>query len=118
MWCILALYKIFKNKLIVFFVYPFFKAFFPAYSFATLYGDVANNYPQGDSPQYGYGTTFWYNMTEYTTTREYFDQGTIAGGKAVSVITGQRNGYQYSPAIENLSDVTDGQRSIKIEALS
>jgi hypothetical protein len=95
------------------------KVFFGcSYCFATLYGDVANNYPQGDSPQYGYGTNFWYNMTEYTATREYFDQGTISGGKSVSVTTGQRNGIYYSPAIENLSDVTDGQRSIKIEALS
>jgi hypothetical protein len=95
------------------------KVFFTSgYYFATLYGDVMNNYPQGDSPDYGYGRTFWYNMTEYTTTREYFDQGTITDGKCVSVITGQRNGYQYSPAIENLSDITNGQRSIKIEALS
>jgi hypothetical protein len=98
------------------------KVFFGcSYCFASLYGDVINNYPQGDSPDYGdngrYGRTFWYNMTEYTTTREYFDQGTIAGGKAVSVITGQRNGYQYSPLIENLADITDGQRSIKIQSM-
>lgn len=94
------------------------KVFFGcSYCFATLAGDVATNYPQGDSLDYGYGRTFWYNMTEYTTTREYFDQGTISGGKSVSVITGQRNGYQYSPAIESLSDVTDGQRSIKIESM-
>jgi hypothetical protein len=94
------------------------KTFFTcAYCFATLYGDVETNYPQGDSPNYGYGRTFWYNMSEYTTTREYFDQGIISGGKCVSVITGQRNGYQYSPAIENLSDITDGQRSIKIQSM-
>lgn len=94
------------------------KVFFGcSYCFATLTGEVATNYPQGDSPNYGYDRTFWYNMTEYTTTREYFDQGTISGGKSVSVITGQRNGYQYSPAIESLSDITDGQRSIKIESM-
>jgi hypothetical protein len=95
------------------------KVFFASsYSFATLTGEVATNYSQGDSPDYGYDKTFWYNMTEYTATREYFDQGTISGGKSVSVTTGQRNGIYNSPAIENLSDVTDGQRSIKIEALS
>ena len=93
------------------------KVFFTSsYSFATIYVD--NNYSQEDSPQYGYGTTFWYNMSEYTATKEYFDQGTIAGGKCVSVTTGQRNGYYYSPAINSLSDITDGQRSIKIEAMS